>query len=719
MPFPTTPGVYVERARPRPVPMLGRTDVAGFVGLAERGPLHEPVRLTSGREFRQVFGDFLPYAHLAYAVRGFFDNGGAACWVVRVADAERARSATAAMPAEPTADGVDGGTAYRVTARTPGAWGDRLTVRVQPAQLGTARQDTAVAGLGPASLAVDTIAGFEVGSVVRLGQSGNDATQLVRVAEVDPLRRVLRFTEDIGPTLDAGDAARPILIASLELTLLVLEDGQVVERLGDLAPAAAHSRDAVRRVAEQSRWIVLERTGATCLLPDEHGPVCAFPALGRGAFEVRLSGGRDGLASLDIFDHVGTPAGDRFGLAALDEVDEVAMLAMPDLGARPRRLRSARPAPPPVVDPCDPGAAGEARTVEGIVTDAETGLPLAGVTVDDGRLDGSTVTTDASGAFTLDGLQAGATVDVLLTFDGYADARLTVNVDLAAADGLQAELVAVDLPPVLDDTDIFFGQQAMISQCVRRRDRVAILEAPFAADAPDHVRRADVLAWRARFASPYAALYHPWLVVRDPLEPGGVRGRFVPPSGHVAGLFAAFDREEGVHRPPANRALAWTEDVALAIDDVEQGLLNPLGINAIRAFPGRGIRVFGARTLAPPGSGPTVFVNVRRLLNAVIETVEDGLRWAVFEPHDAGLRLAVEQWLGGLANALWRRGALVGDSPEAAYAARADDTTTTEDDVANGRLIARLDLAPVVPYEFVVVRLGLTAEELRVSEAAA
>jgi uncharacterized protein len=190
----------------------------------------------------------------------------------------------------------------------------------------------------------------------------------------------------------------------------------------------------------------------------------------------------------------------------------------------------------------------------------------------------------------------------------------------------------------------------------------------------------------------------------------------MPPSGHLAGLYAATDLAEGVFRPPANRELRWVDDLLDDIGDAEQGLLNSAGVNALRAFPGRGIRAFGARTLAPPDAGPLIYVNVRRLLSALEESILDGLQWAVFEPNDEGLRAGVRLWLTGLADGLWRRGAFVGDRPDAAYDVRCDATTTPAEEAANGRLIAEVAVAPTVPYEFVLVRLGITADELQVSE---
>jgi hypothetical protein len=690
MPTLLTPGVSFERGPRSLPPVLQRTDVAGFVGIAERGPLHRPQRLTSWREFQDTFGGFLPHAHLAYVVHAFFENGGRVGWVVRIADAEAARAASATIPdAEPGA-----GPAYRVRARSPGLWGNRLAVTVLPARRAVARQDPGVTV--PADrLVVSSVAGFEPGSwVLVTGAPDPEARRRRRVEEVDVVCGVLRLDQPLdlpGPGL---------AVESVEFTLLVLDSGQVVERLPDLAPDGRSTRDAVSLVTRQSRLVTLERL-------EGH----TFPrAPWGGALEGRLGGGVDGLRSLTVLDAVGLPGIEHTGLATLDEIDEVAILCMPDLVAGPLRVRARRAVQRTPIDPCDPRLEGELEEVAGTVRDAETGAALAGVAVTDGREPPEL--TDESGAFSLPGQLPGATIDVVLYREGYEELVLRVNVDDPAARTLDVPLTPQDLPPGLAREDIVHAQQAAIAQCEQRRDRFCLLDAPIrAGDARSQI--SDVLGWRAQFSTAFAALYYPWLIVTDPLTAGS---RPMPPSGHLAGLYAATDLAEGVFRPPANRELRWVDDLLDDIGDAEQGLLNSAGVNALRAFPGRGIRAFGARTLAPPDAGPLIYVNVRRLLSALEESILDGLQWAVFEPNDEGLRAGVRLWLTGLADGLWRRGAFVGDRPDAAYDVRCDATTTPAEEAANGRLIAEVAVAPTVPYEFVLVRLGITADELQVSE---
>jgi len=424
-----------------------------------------------------------------------------------------------------------------------------------------------------------------------------------------------------------------------------------------------------------------------------------------------LASGANGLRDLDIYDLVGAPEGEPpLGLAALAREDEVGLLAIPDLAMRPEPPPPVKRKPPAPSDPCALGAPWQRYALAGRVVDGEAHLPLPGVKVSDGLRE---AVTDALGRFALADLPPGS-LDLLLTLPGYAELACRATVKEPSPQDLgDLALAPIDLPPALDEADIAYGQQAMIAQCEALRDRFALLDPPLTAQG-EHLDPSGILAWRARFDTPFAALYYPWLRARDPLAPAAPQGRLVPPSGHVAGAYAATDLAAGVHRPAANRALAFADDVAVPVDDALHGLLNPQGVNAIRALPGRGIRILGARTLSSEPAWR--YVNVRRLMSMLEEALRDGLQWAVFEPNDDQLRLGVRLGISALLDRLWREGAFLGDSPEAVYRVRCDAATTPPEAQANGRLIAEIGVAPTVPYEFVVLRLGLTADELRISE---
>jgi phage tail sheath protein FI len=271
----------------------------------------------------------------------------------------------------------------------------------------------------------------------------------------------------------------------------------------------------------------------------------------------------------------------------------------------------------------------------------------------------------------------------------------------------------VERPPSFALDDVFRVQSALVEQCERLRERFAVLESPL----PAHGQMlqeavAGVRAWRRRFDTKFAALYFPWPLVRDPLGRGSLRA--TPPCGHVAGLYARFDLAEGVHRPPANGELRWVQSNAVPVDDGLHGVLNPEGINAIRAFPGRGIRVYGARTLS---SDPLWrYVNVRRLMSMVEEAIEEAMQWSVFEPNNLQLRELLRLGIAEFLEAVWRQGALVGDQPEEAFFVRCDDVNNPPALAELGQLVVDVGIAPAVPGEFIVVRVGRTRDELRVTE---
>ncbi|CAM5414790.1 phage tail sheath family protein [Streptomyces californicus] len=193
-------------------------------------------------------------------------------------------------------------------------------------------------------------------------------------------------------------------------------------------------------------------------------------------------------------------------------------------------------------------------------------------------------------------------------------------------------------------------QLAVISHCEQMGDRVAVL------DTPPGMNAQRVRTWRnedAGYDSRYAALYYPWVKVFDPASG---RNSLVPPSGHVAGVWARSDNERGVHKAPANEVIRGAVDLEIRLSKGEQDLLNPIGVNCVRAFPGRGIRIWGARTLS---SDPAWrYLNVRRLFNYLEESILLGTQWVVFEPNDDRLWSSIRRNVTAFLTEEWRRGAV-------------------------------------------------------------
>jgi hypothetical protein len=199
----------------------------------------------------------------------------------------------------------------------------------------------------------------------------------------------------------------------------------------------------------------------------------------------------------------------------------------------------------------------------------------------------------------------------------------------------------------------------------------------------------------------YAAFYYPWIKVYDSITK---LYKPIPPGGHVAGIYARSDIERGVHKAPANEKVRGVKELEFQITKGEQDILNPRGVNCIRFFPGRGIRVWGARTL----SSNTLwkYINVRRLFIFIEESIEEGTQWVVFEPNDQKLWARVKQTITQFLTRVWRDGALMGSTPEEAFFVKCDRTTMTQDDIDNGRLICIIGIAPVKPAEFVIFRIA-------------
>ncbi|MFI2458159.1 phage tail sheath family protein [Streptomyces sp. NPDC019539] len=251
-------------------------------------------------------------------------------------------------------------------------------------------------------------------------------------------------------------------------------------------------------------------------------------------------------------------------------------------------------------------------------------------------------------------------------------------------------------------------QLALVAHCEAMGDRVAILD-----PLPD-LSAQQVREWRqdySAFDSKYAGLYWPWVKVMNPVEK---RPEFIPPSGHVAGVWARNDDTRGVHKAPANEVMRGVLAPALAVTKGEQGILNPIGVNCLRSFPGQGVRIWGARTLS---SDPEWrYLNVRRLFNYVEKSILDGTNWVVFEPNDRYLWEGVSRTVTAFLTRVWRSGALFGRSPAEAFFVRCDEENNPPEARDAGVLTIDIGIAPVKPAEFVVFRLSQYAPGADIDE---
>jgi len=255
-------------------------------------------------------------------------------------------------------------------------------------------------------------------------------------------------------------------------------------------------------------------------------------------------------------------------------------------------------------------------------------------------------------------------------------------------------------------------QNALIEQCERLKDRFAILDPrPKTGNAAPDLN--DIQNQRQLYDTKYAAIYYPRLLVSDPVSDGEIP---IPPSGHMAGIYARTDIERGVHKAPANEVVRSILGLELTINKGEQDILNPKNINVLRDFraDARGYRVWGARCITSDTTWK--YVPVRRLFIFIEESIDEGTQWVVFEPNDEPLWARVRQSVTNFLTRVWRDGALMGATPEQAFFVKCDLTTMTQDDIDNGRLIMLIGVAPVKPAEFVIIRIGQKAGGATIEE---
>ncbi|WP_214323257.1 phage tail sheath family protein [Nonomuraea sediminis] len=322
----------------------------------------------------------------------------------------------------------------------------------------------------------------------------------------------------------------------------------------------------------------------------------------------------------------------------------------------------------------------------------ETGAELA-------TLEPKTVTLTTPAAPPV--LPAKMTPDVYI---GSEDERSGVK-GLAAID----EVTMIAMPDLMgafergaiDADGVKSVQNELNAHCAEMKDRMAIL------DAPPGLSAQGMLEWHTtlNLDSMWATLYHPWIKVFDPETKGTRR---IPPSGHIAGIWARSDATRGVHKAPANEVIQGAIALESQLTRKEQDLINPHGINCIRVMPGRGIRVWGARTLATTDT-QWRYLNIRRLFNYLQESIINGTQWVVFEPNDDALWARIRRTIAAFLVMEWRRGALFGLTPDEAFYVKCDRDTNPAESIEQGKVVCEIGVAPVKPAEFVIFHLAQMA----------
>lgn len=388
---------------------------------------------------------------------------------------------------------------------------------------------------------------------------------------------------------------------------------------------------------------------------DDGRPKNGLVWLSRDDHEIRTDGG---MVAVDHEDVLHIPE----DLDELDE-DELERLAEPvDIDADPSSDE--------FVDALEQIRDGEREVDVEVVTELpEQGQPESGLDSD----------SDSGGEVTLN------------DYEGVNNPDLRTG--LAAFEAID-DISVVCAP---DENDVQGLTDAIVAHCENMGDRFAILQSP---QNPGPVSEMETPV-----DSSYAAYYYPWITVLDPVTN---REKQAPPGGHIAGIYSRSDVDHGVHKAPANEPLRGIVGLQRDITKGEQDVLNPKGVNCIRSFQGRGIRVWGARTCS---SDPEwKYINVRRLFLYIEQSLEEGTQWAVFEPNDEDLWARISQSAEKFLKTVWREGGLQGSTADEAFFVRCGEETMTQDDIDNGRLIVEIGIAPVKPAEFVVFRISQDTE---------
>ena len=584
-----SPGVYVEEVESGAVPMEGvSTSTAGFIGMAERGPvIGRPQLVTNFADYQRMYGSYLSeakygdYRFLPYAVEQFFLNGGSRAFIMRV------------VPQGAKCSATSGSAVLKFTAANPGEWGDRLRVTITPA---SKAKTQALEAIDDRSVRVKSCDGFTAGDVVEFYDGRTLSHNRVKSA----IDGVLSFEEPIGCDIVDTNLLPKKVIKTCEFNVSVRFEDAEETYLNVSLNESASSYIAARMQKSE-------------LVTVEVGKVPAQPA-------------------------AQAPAEKKD-----DKKDEKAPAVAP-------AAKAAGVMPP-------------YKAVGGVGESLSLGFSGGS----DGNI-GGTKASDYMGSDNGPGKRTGIQ---------------------AFLENAQVSIMAV---PGVTDSDV---QLALVAHCENTKSRFAVLDIPL-----DKKKVGDVLDHRNMFDTSYAVLYHPWLEVFDPLAR---KSSYMPPSGAMVGIYARTDTERGVQKAPANEVVRGCTGLSCPYNEGEQDILNPQGVNLIRSFTGRGIRVWGARTAS---SNPLwKYINVRRLFIFVEESLKANTNWVVFEPNSEALWGRVQRTIELFLSSMWRSGALAGTSPGEAFFVNIGRSTMTQDDIDNGRLICNIGIAPVKPAEFVIFRI--------------
>jgi phage tail sheath protein FI len=681
MPEYLSPGVYVEEIDTGLEPIEGvSTSVTGFVGVTQRGPLDTlpPVLVTSFPEFQRLFGGyFMPtfgtagFNLLPHAVAGFFNNGGKLLYIKRVA----ATGGSAPKTSKPTNIENNVGTPTVVTRLTSNANAGTLTLSLQSLrgiQKGTQLVLTMVKnGITTTSSAHAVDSYIDGSNTVKLSAKladpgPNYEAQLTTVS----VAASGAFTPAPNTTIFSITAADPGAWGNhvqVQIRPSSRAQGQVQSL--NVSPGGVHDIVVLNSSAGFYVGAIVEfNKGQTKVYRK-------VKAVRGSSIQVNPAFG----AATDL-DH---DAGASFTTARTCEFDILATWLNVTESLRGLTL-----------DNTTPFFYANTIVNQSTLLTVPTPFPKDNTTEDP-----STQPLASDGLnLTMAGGDDGGAAPTAIDFAG-TDGGPGNRTGIAALID-QDRISIIAAPGIPDQTT----QQALIDQCENLRYRFAILDpAPTSTGGTPGLK--DIQAQRDLYDTKYAAIYYPRLVVLDPLTNTNI---VIPPSGHVAGIYARTDDTRGVWKAPANVVINGILDLEVLLNKGDQDILNPEpnNINVLRDFrhQGRGLRVYGARCITTLTEWK--YINVRRLFIFLEASLDQGTQFAVFEPNHQKLWDRLIQSVSAFLTTIWREGGLAGAKPEQAFFVKCGTETMSQDDIENGRLIMLVGVAPVFPAEFVIIRIG-------------
>ena len=733
MPEYLAPGVFVEEVSFTPPQIMpASTSVAGMVGPTRFGQMRgRPLLLTSYHDYETYFGDAENLTlggtsvtnYTAYAARAFFDNGGQQLYLARIGnDMQRAGPANARPATAALAVPATGAALVSFVARFPGSGGN-VDLVFAP-RIGKPLLQTR------APTAADTV-------VLRLGTVPFSAMVApVIPASAFPLQSLMAVA-----TLTPGPAPTPTPTPTPTTTVTPTPTPTPTPTT---TPAPARYTFVTGQ-----RVVYVDQAGTShTVLSSAFATAILAPSVGAGmAQAVTLQVPPDAGAAPMYSIPVGVNMRTVFGLPARTAklyatvtgnsvsithalnadlaADTTVPLQVLMMGSRAGDGNLTHD----VYDISVQINGSQIYSFAGVdleqdgdnsLADAMTNAPTTGTAIATQPVQASyngTVTTTALWAAMLAGFDQAAlhptdpavSPSYVLHLTGGTDGASPQSVDyqgevdqvngsygLAALEAIE-EVSIVLCPAAAADPTIHQAViSAMQAHCTKMLYRVAVIESPLGAAV------ADAQLFAGLFSDTRLAFYYPWISAGS-LEPGASQ-LLLPPSGFVAGLYAFTDITRGVHKAPANEVVQDALGLETYINTAQQGVLNPLGVNCIRQFPGLGIRVWGARTLS---SDPQwIYVNVRRYFLYLEHSIANSTSWVVFEPNGQALWASVAGSVGDFLYNEWVNGRLAGAKPSDAYFVRCDTTTMTQADLDNGRLVCVIGVAPLKPAEFVIFRIG-------------